>query len=162
MADPPVIHPPTVRARFGLRLPLLLARAVWLLAWGRVEMGRIPLARLAATDDSTTGPAGAGAPLTAADEVMIDVVSRLIPEVACWVPWRADCLVQSLAAQRWLAAEGIAARIEIGVNPAAPQGFASHAWLRCSTGVVVGGETAQYAVLLGHQRAEMPAKSDPD
>lgn len=131
------------RAGFGWRLPLYVARAVWLLAWARLAMGRVPLDQLRQV--SAVNPVcqrGAGGEV-------VDVVSRVIPQVACWVPWRSDCLVQALAGQRWLASTGIASQIEIGVASEVAEGFASHAWLRSGGQVVIGGAVSRYAVILG-------------
>src|SRR5687768_6511964 len=45
------------------------------------------------------------------DERTIDRVAFAIPRMGARVPWKGTCLVQALAAQRWLARHGIASEI---------------------------------------------------
>ncbi len=70
------------------------------------------------------------------------------------VPWRADCLVQAMAAQRWLGGERRATELVIGVHKAAGGRLEAHAWLRCGAVTVTGGDVARFTPLLvpgGHQ-----------
>ncbi len=87
-----------------------------------------------------------------------DLVARigwLIPRIARRLPWRADCLVQALAAQDWLRAKGIATCIVIGVDKPSEGGFGAHAWLKHGDDIVIGGEIERYAVLFdGAQKRE--------
>ena len=84
----------------------------------------------------------------AADQArLVDQVAFAIPRIAQRVPWRADCLVQALAGERWLRAHGIAAQIVIGVrkNGAAP--LDAHAWLEAGGRVVTGGDVSTFTPL---------------
>jgi len=76
--------------------------------------------------------------------MLVDRVAYLIPRVAARLPWRADCLVQALAAQRWLASHNIATSIQIGVPRDPRVQFEAHAWLIAGDRVVTGGDIDRY------------------
>ncbi|WP_052766028.1 lasso peptide biosynthesis B2 protein [Aurantiacibacter gangjinensis] len=82
------------------------------------------------------------------DHAMVSCVAFAMPRVAARVPWRADCLVQALAAQRWLAAKGIATQLVIGAQRGDGKPFGAHAWLTYGEHVVVGGDIDGYAPLV--------------
>ena len=63
------------------------------------------------------------------------------------LPWRADCLVQAVAAQHWLQRHGLASRLEIGVRDHSDDPFEGHAWLLCGETVVTGGDPSDYRPL---------------
>lgn len=75
-------------------------------------------------------------------------IAYVVPRIARAVPWRSDCLVQALAAQHWLAAEGIESEIVIGVERPDDAEFGAHAWLKCGDAIVTGGETDRYTIIL--------------
>lgn len=77
-----------------------------------------------------------------------DRVGFIIPRMARRVPWRADCLVQALAGQRWLRAEGIASEIVVGTARNPDGRFEAHAWLRRDGQVILGGDISRFAPLL--------------
>ncbi|WAT17022.1 lasso peptide biosynthesis B2 protein [Aurantiacibacter sp. MUD11] len=83
------------------------------------------------------------------DELLARQVSFMIPRIARRVPWRSDCLVQALAAQKWLESAGIASNLTIGVEKSGGGDFNAHAWLTYGDKVVTGGEIDAYEVLLG-------------
>jgi hypothetical protein len=63
------------------------------------------------------------------------------------VPWRADCLVQAMAAQHWLRRHGLESRIAIGVRERGEGPFEAHAWLMCGDIAVTGGDIREYVPL---------------
>lgn len=75
-------------------------------------------------------------------------VAFAVPRVAARLPWRTDCLVQALAARRWLAYWGIPTQVAIGVDRNQGGAFSAHAWLKHDEIIVTGGETSQFTVLL--------------
>lgn len=85
---------------------------------------------------------------SAEDRQLVRRIAFVMPRIAGRLPFRADCLVQALAAQEWLASAGIASRIAIGVELPEGQPFGAHAWLVHGDCVVTGGEIAQYSPLL--------------
>ena len=83
----------------------------------------------------------------AEEGAIVPRVARAIPAAAGIVPWRADCLVQALAARNWLAGKGIRGTIVLGVHRDV-SGIEPHAWLRVDETVVTGGRIDRYTVLL--------------
>lgn len=143
-ADQPL--PPTAGLpplRDWPRLAHYSARAVVELVRARIVFSGISLpeiqARNAANQDSAI-------PQSAAP--LLGWIAYVIPRVAYRMPFRADCLVQALAAQRWLASRGIGSAIVIGAERPADRPFGAHAWLACGSRIITGGETGQYTVLL--------------
>lgn len=68
------------------------------------------------------------------------------------VPWRADCLVQAMAASAWLRKLGYAPQFRLGLLPADRDqtDLVAHAWLELDGKVIVGGEDAgeQYVSIM--------------
>jgi hypothetical protein len=63
------------------------------------------------------------------------------------VPWRSDCLVQALAAQRWLRRTGVETALCVGVSGETASQFEAHAWLMHGDDVITGGEVGGFAPL---------------
>lgn len=63
------------------------------------------------------------------------------------VPWRADCLVQAIAARRWLRRIGVETALYVGVPGKAGSKFEAHAWLMHGDDVITGGEVGGYLPL---------------
>ncbi len=82
------------------------------------------------------------------DADKVALVGHVIPRVARFVPWRSDCLVQAMAAQRWLLRRGIASMIVIGIDRTREEGFLSHAWLSYGNQGVTGGVVDRYTVII--------------
>jgi hypothetical protein len=74
-------------------------------------------------------------------------VAWAVPRMAARVPWRADCLVQATAAQRWLHREHIPTQLHIGVRKDRPAGFEAHAWLCHGALIVTGGDVSGFVPL---------------
>lgn len=116
------------------------ASAVAELALARLRLGSI------GTRAKISASAGRESP-RAPDQrelAIIDRVGFIIPRIAARLPWRADCLVQALAAQRWLARRGISSAIQIGVPRHQPAKFEAHAWLSAGGRIVTGGNIDDY------------------
>lgn len=73
---------------------------------------------------------------------LVDRVAWAVPAAASIVPWRSDCLVQALAAHRWLDTAGVQTHLHLGV--ARDNGFSAHAWLTCGTKVITGGDVSRF------------------
>lgn len=85
---------------------------------------------------------------------LVDRITYAIPRVAARLPWRADCMVQALAAERWLRCNGIASRLVVGVADKAalpastdPSPLDAHAWLQVGERIVTGGDISGFARL---------------
>lgn len=92
-------------------------------------------------------PSSAIAKLDARQSLLVERVAFAIPRVAARLPWRADCLVQALAAQRWLHHHGVASTLTLGVLRAKPADFEAHAWLAAGDRIVTGGDVSGYVPL---------------
>lgn len=79
---------------------------------------------------------------------MIRRVAFAVPRVGVRVPWRADCLVQALAAQRWLRQEGIATTLHIGARKETAADFEAHAWLMHGDTIVTGDNGKEFTTLV--------------
>lgn len=137
--------------RLGVLAPFLGAGALARLAIARVRlvsvgpeaihtMNRVALACGRLPESAAEG-----------DSRWVAIAARLFPGLARLVPWRSDCLVQAMAAQRWLMARGVATRIVIGVDRPTNADFAAHAWLSYGEKTVTGGEIERFTVLLGDE-----------
>lgn len=82
-----------------------------------------------------------------------DRVIAFIAAMALRVPWRADCLVQAMAAQRWLARKGLASEIVVGAAKHPDGSFEAHAWLVRGGAVILGGDVARFEPLLDSSTA---------
>ena len=78
---------------------------------------------------------------------LVERVAYAIPRVAARLPWRADCLVQAMAARRWLSAHGIASTIHYGVPRHKAERFEAHAWLTAGDRLVTGGDISGFVPL---------------
>jgi hypothetical protein len=106
-------------------------------------LARTTTRELLAAEAATQGPP---AVLTPTQRKLVERVAYAIPRIGARVPWRSDCLVQALAAQRWLEGNGIATTLTIGVrNDGA---FAAHAWLEVGGEIVTGGTISEFTALL--------------
>lgn len=85
--------------------------------------------------------------LTSDQARLVDQVAFAIPRIAQRLPWRADCLVQALAGERWLRRRGVTAQIIIGVNKDGLAPLDAHAWLEAGGRIVTGGDIAAYSPL---------------
>lgn len=93
-------------------------------------------------------PASASRALSAAQQDLVKRVTYSIYRVGVRVPWRADCLVQALAAQRWLQRRGIATALFIGVRKDTPDKFEAHAWLRRDDTIITGGDISGFVAFV--------------
>lgn len=90
-------------------------------------------------------PPGAGmTPLDVRQSALVGRVAYVIPRVAARLPWRADCLVQALAAERWLAREGVVTTLKLGVSEDKRPDFEAHAWLCAGDRIVTGGDVSHH------------------
>lgn len=115
------------------------ARAFTELAIARLRLRHVSL-------DSMVGDEAAApsqAPLSIEQGALIDRIAFALPRVSARVPWRATCLVQALAARRWLARSGIASQITLGARKSGQEGIEAHAWLTAGGRIVVGGQQSE-------------------
>lgn len=82
--------------------------------------------------------------LTAFNLHRISRVRYAFEVMAPRVPWRSDCLVQCIAARRWLARHSIASRIAVGIRRSDDHALLAHAWLCAGEIVVTGGDVSDF------------------
>lgn len=131
----------------GPALWLDILRAVAELALANRRLGKT------AARDLPLAPGGDGssgrALLSAGQRRLVERVTYVVPRAGRRVPWRSDCLIQALAARRWLSAHGIATSLHIGARKSAARGFEAHAWLTVGDGgedlVVTGWDIEDFA-----------------
>ncbi len=92
------------------------------------------------------------------DPALVARVAFVMPRLAARLPWRADCWVQALAAQRWLRRHGVASELYIGVRRDRAPGFEAHAWLRCGDATVTGGDFSGFVPLVTPATPMGPAR----
>ena len=83
----------------------------------------------------------------ASSEAALPLIKRVtfaVPAMSARVPWRSDCMVQALAAQRWLAKAGLPSEFYIGVRKGDAGCLVAHAWLMCRDHLVTGGDISGY------------------
>ena len=127
-------------------------RAASELALARLRFARFSMAMVARGNANAARGREADA-ASEADRVTLEQLAFVIPRVAARLPWRSDCLPQAMAAQRWLADEGIASTLTIGIDRRDGLPFSAHAWLRHGEKVVTGGAVADYAAIFGDAAA---------
>ena len=108
--------------------------ALWALLAARVVVWTRPIGSLVAPRTEQNGPA-----VVAGDEALR--WSRAIHRAAAYGPYRAKCLVRSIALKRMLDAHGVrGARVCVGVRQSGGK-FMAHAWVDLA-GRVLGDEEA--------------------
>lgn len=87
-------------------------------------------------------------PLSRSDTIDVKRVSWAINLAAAYVPWRSDCLIQVMAADRWLRAHNVRGDFHLGVAKDPRDGLKAHAWLRHGDFTVTGGRYDEYVSLI--------------
>ena len=81
-------------------------------------------------------------------EVDLARLSWAIGAAAARVPWRSDCLLQAMAADRWLRRYGMQPKFFVGVQKDAGGQLEAHAWLRCGDVIVTGANSRNFTTLV--------------
>lgn len=69
-------------------------------------------------------------------------------EAARHTPWESKCLVQALTASKMMKLRGVSTTIYLGVKKNEHNEMLAHAWIRCGSFYITGGENRQgYAVV---------------
>ncbi|MBS0472124.1 MAG: lasso peptide biosynthesis B2 protein [Proteobacteria bacterium] len=110
-----------------------VVEAVAALALARLALMFLPFHRIAAWFGTAVSPKGdEGAQLQCLDEAQIErvrVVSWAVTRAARYVPFRAVCLPQAIAAMALLKRRGIASVMHFGVRKEPGKALDAHAWL---------------------------------
>lgn len=85
-------------------------------------------------------------------------VKWTVAAVCLRTPWESKCLVRALTAKKMLNRRGLPCTLYMGVQPDRQAGMVAHAWLRCGSTFVTGGNGAgNYAVttIFGDERPSL-------
>ena len=85
------------------------------------------------------------------EELDVERLSWAIAIAAQHVPWRSDCLIKTIAADRWLRRYHLHPDFYLGVTKDKEGIFAAHAWLRHGDVTVTGGTYEEYSKLIEPQ-----------
>jgi hypothetical protein len=113
-----------------------LFEAIGHLAWARLELSRKSSQAIVEGLQRTTP----GLSITHGGADDLAMLSWAIRAGGAGVPWRSDCLVQSLAADRWLKRKGIAHDFRLGVRGGDSGQFLAHAWIEVDGIPITGGD----------------------
>lgn len=87
-------------------------------------------------------------PSRARSSIDLRQLSWAIGAVAERVPWRADCLLRAMAAERILRDAGHAPQFQLGVARGGENELKAHAWLTCDGETITGGDWSAYTALI--------------
>lgn len=79
-------------------------------------------------------------------EIYLKRLSFVIQKVAKYTPWESKCLVQALTAQHILHKKKLKTTLYLGVNKENNE-LIAHAWIRCGSFYVTGGDGENYGVV---------------
>jgi len=150
---------PIVRMRSKLHRILKLspsewkyfATAIFELSRARISVATLPTRELFTRFQADVPPVGT-ATLPQPPREIITRIAWAIAAGARRVPWRADCLVQAVAADRWLRQHGLVPEFYLGVSKDGPDHFQAHAWIRCGDVTVTGGPHDDFSPLIAPER----------
>ena len=124
-----------------------LVRAVAELLRARIVFACVPAqALIRDLEARSTADAGPGLTLT---DGRVELLAWSIRAAAPRVPWRSDCLIQVLAAERVLRRWGLAPRFYLGVENDRERGFSAHVWLEHGGMIVTGGPVDRLTRMMG-------------
>jgi hypothetical protein len=95
-------------------------------------------------------------------QIEVERLSWAITVAGQLVPWRSDCLVRVLAADRWLRRNHLAPDFYLGVAKDERGVLVAHAWLRCGDLTVTGGTSHQFYTLIEPTRQLSLSLKRPD
>jgi hypothetical protein len=127
---------------FGPRRMVYLLAAISHLARARLDFARRSAPTIVTALRDRQPEAG---PRTTLD---LALVKWAMGAAACRVPWRADCLIQSMAADRWLRGHGITPAFRLGVTQKPEGGILAHAWIEAEGTVITGGLSVEDSHIL--------------
>ena len=131
-----------------------LAVAVAALLRARIVFYRLParalVTRLQGGEQKARDPAQASAsPPDAQTAAYLARLDWSIGVASNTLPWRGDCLIRCLAADRLLRRRGLVPEFRIGVRKTEDGALAAHAWIYCQGMPVAGGDGTGFEVLIG-------------
>ncbi len=141
-------------ARAGPRRQVLVIEAILRLAVARVAVATLPFRRVARPLGAFVSPGDpritdAARAATAGDAALARDVGWAVQAAARWMPFRAVCLQQALAAHAMLLARGVVATMHLGTGTGDDTGMSAHAWLDAAGVKVTGYPIASHLTEIG-------------
>lgn len=136
-----------------------LAIASVALARARIIVARVPGAQI--IEGLRSGGSGSGmgdGPADCADWLM--QTSWAVQSAAAHLPWRTDCLVRVLAADRLLRRKGLGPEFSLSAGKTDAGDFTAHAWLSCQGIELTGGSNPDLGTLIAPPDALGAQKTD--
>jgi Transglutaminase-like superfamily len=120
------------------------------IASGELLVARIRLSTVAAEKilRELQAPLSAVQQRTTLAEIDVERLSWAIAVAAQFVPWRSDCFVRVIAADRWLRRYHLRPDFYLGVAKDEQGVFTAHAWVRYGDLTVTGGSYDQFSPLI--------------
>lgn len=128
-----------------------LAIAVFELLRARLRFAAVPTDQLLSALKGRAAASSLGAPGSGARDTLAGI-AWAIAAAASRVPWRADCLVQALAADRWLRRRGFEPEFFLGVTKGDCGELRAHAWICCEGVTVTAAGDDAFIPLIEPQR----------
>src|SRR5262249_32305739 len=85
---------------------------------------------------------------TSLAKIDVERLAWAIAVAAQFVPWRSDCFVRAIAADRWLRRHHLRPDFYLGVAKNEQGLFAAHAWIRYGDLTVTGERYDQYSPMI--------------
>jgi len=125
----------------------LLVEAYIFLAWGRL-LKELPFAKMAPMlgaymEETPDQPCRQ-------DEEVIRQISHAVHLMSRYTFWESECLVKAVAAMCMLHRRQIDSTIYLGIARARRGNLAAHAWLRCGSMIITGGEVMNQYTVVGY------------
>lgn len=123
---------------------LLLEAAAWL-GLARLGLLLVPFRRLAPWLGAHM--AQSAEHVTPREAALAQEIGWAVQAMARRTPWQSACLAQAMSAKAMLRRRGVGSTLYLGVARNERGRMTAHAWLRCGTAVVTGGDHSDYTVL---------------
>ena len=139
--------------RAGPQRQILVAEAVASLATARLLLATRPFSDVAARLGNFSARADdapqTGEQRSARHERIAREVGWAVRAAAPWMPFRALCLQQAIAARAMLRRRGIVSVLHLGAGPDDSRDLTAHAWLDAAGAKVTGYPVAPHIVEIG-------------
>jgi hypothetical protein len=124
-----------------------LMTATLALLWARVVLARVPANQLIETLRAASDGAPDEGPSAECDEWLVRT-SWAVQSAAAHLPWRTDCLVRVVAADRLVRRKGLQPEFFLSAGKTQEDGFMAHAWLSCQGIEMTGGVNPELGTLI--------------
>jgi len=125
-----------------VRVKLMMFEAIFYSAYYRYQITHKPFIEIS----PKIGTFQYETPFTRVEHQAVCHCNRAVTAACRYVPWDSKCLDQALAAKKILNKRGLPCTLYMGLIQDENHEMSAHAWLRCGTFYVTGGNGRGYAV----------------